>query len=375
MTGVRTSSWHAIINSSAILSLVLLGDALIYAVLPVYADSFGITLGWVGVLLSANRFVRVFAYGLIARVIYRFGARQTCLGAAVIATITTAIYGIGQDPVVLLLSRIFYGLTYAALVLITLSYAIELRSEAGFRVGISRTIQRIGPIFALLIGTWLVGLVGPKHVFIILAFVTTLAIPLSLALPSNSQMENKNATETSISRPQLIDILFFLQGFGVDGVFAVTISLIFAQDLSAADAVLFGGALLALRHIGEAVAAPAFGWFADRFGARRIFIGSLFFTIVGFVSVAAGLTVTGAIVMLIFRGALASTGPTVIVQSMSARDSVIAPLARMQAWRDLGAAFGPLLTGFALSIFSPETQHAIMAAALFGGLLFWLKKR
>ena len=375
MAGIRISSWHAIINSSAILSLVLLGDALIYAVLPVYADSFGITLGWVGVLLSANRFVRVFAYGLIARVIYRFGARQTCLGAAVVATITTAIYGIGQDPVVLLLSRILYGLTYAALVLITLSYAIELRSEAGFRVGISRTIQRIGPIFALLIGTWLVGLVGPKNVFIILAFATTLAIPLSLALPSNSQMENKNATETSISRPQSIDILFFLQGFGVDGVFAVTISLIFAQDLSAANAVLFGGALLALRHIGEAVAAPAFGWFADRFGARRIFIGSLFFTIVGFVSIAAGLTVTGAIVMLIFRGALASTGPTVIVQSMNARDSAIAPLARMQAWRDLGAAFGPLLTGFALSIFSPETQHAIMAAALFGGLFFWLRKR
>ena len=375
MAGIRISSWHAIINSSAILSLVLLGDALIYAVLPVYAESFGITLGWVGVLLSANRFVRVFAYGLIARVIYRFGARQTCLGAAVVATITTAIYGIGQDPVVLLLSRILYGLTYAALVLITLSYAIELRSEAGFRVGISRTIQRIGPIFALLIGTWLVGLVGPKNVFIILAFATTLAIPLSLALPSNSQMENKNATETSISRPQSIDILFFLQGFGVDGVFAVTIALIFAQDLPAADAVMFGGALLALRHIGEAVAAPAFGWFADRFGARRIFIGSLFFTIVGFVSIAAGLTVTGAIVMLIFRGALASTGPAIIVQSMKSCDPVITPLARMQAWRDLGAAFGPLFTGFALSIFSPETQHAIMAAALFAGLVFWFRNR
>ena len=375
MAGIRTSSWHAIINSSAILSLVLLGDALIYAVLPVYAESFGITLGWVGVLLSANRFVRVFAYGLIARVIYRFGARQTCLVAAVVATITTAIYGIGQEPMVLLLGRTLYGLTYAALVLITLNYAIELRSEAGFRVGISRTIQRIGPIFALLIGTWLVGLVGPKNVFIILAFATTLAIPLSLALPSNSQMENKNATETSISRPQSIDILFFLQGFGVDGVFAVTIALIFVQDLPAADAVMFGGALLALRHIGEAVAAPAFGWFADHFGARRIFIGSLFFTIVGFVSIAAGLTVTGAIVMLIFRGALASTGPAIIVQSMKSCDPVITPLARMQAWRDLGAAFGPLFTGFALSIFSPETQHAIMAAALFAGLVFWFRNR
>ena len=375
MARFRINSWHAIINSSAILSLVLLGDALIYAVLPVYAESFGITLGWVGVLLSANRFVRVFAYGMIARLISRFGARQTCLGAAVIATITTAIYGLAQEPLLLLLGRTLYGLTYAALVLITLNYAIEFRSEAGFRVGISRTIQRIGPIFALLIGTWLVGLVGPKTVFIILAFVTTLAIPLSLALPSNSQMENKKGTESSFSRPKSIDILFFLQGFGVDGVFAVTIALIFAQNFSAADAVMFGGALLALRHIGEAIAAPAFGWIADRFGARRIFIGSLFFTIIGFASISAGLTVTGAIVMLIFRGALASTGPAIIVQSMDSCDPVITPLARMQAWRDLGAAFGPLFTGFALSIFSPETQHAIMAAALLGGLIFWFSKR
>ncbi len=55
------SGWHAILGSSSIMSLALLGDALLYAVLPVYADQFGLTLPWVGVMLSANRFVRVFA--------------------------------------------------------------------------------------------------------------------------------------------------------------------------------------------------------------------------------------------------------------------------------------------------------------------------
>ena len=49
------------------MSLALLGDALLYAVLPVYAADFGLTLPWVGVMLSANRFVRVFAYGAIAQ--------------------------------------------------------------------------------------------------------------------------------------------------------------------------------------------------------------------------------------------------------------------------------------------------------------------
>ena len=166
-----------------------------------------------------------------------------------------------------------------------------------------------------------------------------------------------------------------MQGFGVDGVFAVTIALIFAQQLPPATAVVVGGALLAMRHIGEAFAAPLFGWIADRFGAQHIFIGSLFLTIMGFASIAGGLTVIGAIVMLVFRGALASLGPAIIVHSMTVDDPAIAPLARMQAWRDLGAAFGPLVTGFALTIFSAETQHAMVAVALFGGLLFWLRTR
>ena len=54
-------TWKTVVTSSSILSLALVGDALIYAVLPVHAETFGINLVWVGVLLSANRFVRVFA--------------------------------------------------------------------------------------------------------------------------------------------------------------------------------------------------------------------------------------------------------------------------------------------------------------------------
>ncbi|MFX0543823.1 hypothetical protein ACEWPM_019290 [Roseovarius sp. S4756] len=51
----RHGGWHAIIGSSSIMSLALLGDALLYAVFPVYAESLGLTLPWVGVMLSANR--------------------------------------------------------------------------------------------------------------------------------------------------------------------------------------------------------------------------------------------------------------------------------------------------------------------------------
>ena len=157
MTAEANTGWRAIVGSSSIMSLALLGDALLYAVLPAYASDFGLTLPWVGVMLSANRFVRVFAYGLLARLTQAVGVRRMCIAAAITATFTTALYGFGQGPAVILAARILWGLTYAVLVLATLSYAVEYRARVGSRVGIGQAIQRIGPIFALFGGAWLVG--------------------------------------------------------------------------------------------------------------------------------------------------------------------------------------------------------------------------
>jgi MFS family permease len=306
---------------------------------------------------------------------YAIGVRRMCVGAAVVATISTALYGFGQGPATILIARISWGLSYAALLLVTLAYAVEYRSQVGVRVGVGRAIQRVGPIVALFIGAWLVGFVGPTTAFLILAVPTALAIPVALTLPQYHTAKTQRDKPASLARPRPIDILFFLQGYGVDGVFAISITLIFAREASLSVAVMSGGALLAMRHLGEAVAAPLFGWISDRFGARRIFIGSAVLTIVGFIGVAAGLTVFGALVMLLFRGAMASLGPAVIVQAMSADEQAIGPLARMQAWRDLGAACGPLATGFLLAYVSAEMQHAAVAFFLVIGLIYWLQNK
>ncbi len=356
------------------MSLALLGDALLYAVLPAYASDFGLTLPWVGILLSANRLVRVFAYGLIARMTHQFGVRTMCIIAAFMATGTTAIYGIGYGPVTLLAARVLWGLTYAILVLATLTYAVEFRAHAGTRVGISQAIQRLGPIFALIGGSWLVGVVGPQATFVYLAIPTAVSILIAMRLPKAKAKNTHKTKAKSLSKPAPIDVIFFLQGFGVDGVFAVTITLIFAREADLSTAVLSGGALLAMRHLGEAIAAPLFGWVADKWGARRIFIVAEVLTMCGFFAVASGLTVAGAIVMLIFRGALASLGPAVITQSLDETSDAIGPLARMQAWRDLGAALGPLVTGVLLAVVSAELQHAGVALAMGAGLIYWVMR-
>ncbi len=355
------------------MSLALLGDALLYAVLPVYAESFGLTLPWVGVMLSVNRIVRVFVYGLIARLTLTYGARRMCIAAAFVATVSTALYGISQGPATMLIARILWGLTYATLVLVTLSYATEARKNVGTRVGVSQGIQRTGPIFALLGGAWLVGQLGPTTVFLVLAIPTALAILIAFSLPTSTQTKSHSKKPLSLSRPTPIDIIFFLQGYGVDGVFAISITLIFARDAPLSEAVLSGGALLAMRHFGEAIGAPLFGWIADQLGARTVFIIATILTMIGFLGVAVGYTISGALVMLLFRGALASVGPTVIALSLTIEDDPVVPLARMQTFRDIGASCGPLATGALLTVLSAEIQHAMVAIALLAGLAYWIK--
>ena len=51
-----------------------------------------------------------------------------CIIAAIGATLSTALYGFGQGPAIILVARIIWGLTYAVLVLATLSYATEYRA-------------------------------------------------------------------------------------------------------------------------------------------------------------------------------------------------------------------------------------------------------
>ena len=364
-------TWKTVVTSSSILSLALVGDALIYAVLPVHAESFGVSLIWVGVLLSANRFVRVFAYGWIAGLAQRFGLRRLCIAALLAAIVSTAMYGLATGAAALLLARILWGLAFAGLLLVTLGHAIHDRARVGSRLGWSRAIQRVGPVLALVAGAWLTGVLGPRTVFVWLALLTATAIPLALSLPADRGGGGAPISTRSLGRPTLIDLLFAFQGFGVDGVFVVSITLLLAQELPLDLAVLSGASLLAVRHVCDAVGAPLFGHIGDRHGAGRILTAAMACTAVGFFGIAWGFTIAGALLMLFSRSALTVLGPAVAVQRISPARSAMGDLARMHAWRDLGAAMGPLAAGALLTVTSAELLHGVMGVLAVVGMLAW----
>ena len=122
-----------------VIALAQMGDSLIYAVLPLYADAFGVSLFVVGVLLSLNRWVRLLANSIVAHFTHRIGVRPMMIAAAATAALSTLAYAIATHEIVLMGARVLWGISFAALNLAVLAYAVADRANAGKRVAINRT--------------------------------------------------------------------------------------------------------------------------------------------------------------------------------------------------------------------------------------------
>ena len=143
------------------------------------------------------------------------------------------MYGISTGFLPLLCARILWGIAYAILLLSTLAYAVTKKSEAGTRIGTSQAIQRIGPIIALLLGTWLAAIWSPNDVFLILAIPTSFSILIALTLPKHEKApQTQRPRPAKLTKPTVLDLLFFIQGYAIDGLFAVSITLMLAEKTS-----------------------------------------------------------------------------------------------------------------------------------------------
>ena len=359
--------------SAAVLSIVLMGDALIYVVLPVSAAAFGISIVWVGVLLSANRFVRIVSYGAIAQATTAFGLRLATIVACIGGATSTVMYWLFDGGWLLLVARLLWGLSFAGLTLTTLAYAVADRRRAGTRVGLSRAIQQFGSVFALTAGAWVAGQLGPKTAFLLLGLVSFLALPFALALPR----ERAGARESRprwLPKPLALDGLFFAVGFAVDGVFAMTITIILADLVSLEAAILGGGIILSLRRVGDALFALIGGWIGDRLGTEAALFAATLLTLAGLGAIALGGVYSGAGAVIVGRAAIAALGPaTVAARSPPAQ--LMHRMATMQAWRDFGAALGPLLSGFLLAGFAMSGIYLALVLILAAALLAQVVRR
>jgi MFS family permease len=373
--GLRSAVPRPVLSVGLVMSLALLGDSLLYVALPAHAAELSLPLWSVGILLGANRIVRLVTNGLAARAFNRVGGRGPVIGASIAAAATTAAYGLTPAFVPFLLARAAWGACFSVLRLgaFTVVLGASAPASRGRLVGVYQSISRIGPVLSLLLGGLAVEIVGYHLAFAMLGLVSLLGIPLAVSLRASaygsgtrrigqgdharSGVEDHAATpresptwrERWLGGPRLVAVKLGMlaNGFAAQGVVLATLTLALTEVADTAEgAALLGGLLVAIRWGFDLTLAPLCGHISDRVGRGRMIPALLLAEGVVVAALALADDRTGVVVatLTIF---LISTA--MAAASDAAAGDLAPPHRRAEVmssysdWIDVGAALGPPL--------------------------------
>jgi len=355
-TATDLNSRHA----AMALGLSLPADVVLYLLLPMYASQFGVTLAEAGMLLAANRLVRIAGYGYVARFYARHGDRPTCT----LAVLAAAACGLGYATLsgfwALLPLRLVWGLCFAALNLSTQALATADPIGAARRNGRSRAFIALGPVLALPLGALLAHWSGPRAIFGILAVVSLSAWFVTRRLPAAPHPAGKTARR--FKWPNSLDGWSFMEGLALDGLFIVGLSYL-GKDLMPGGAVIVAGVLMALRYLAEILLSPVGGHMAERFGAERLLVSLSLVTAIALVGFGLGWLWSCAALIVVLRALQLPLLPPIVARRTPGPKRVQA-LAARSVWRDIGAGTGPLIAGLLLPVASPPWIYGTAALLL-----------
>ncbi|MGY8824426.1 MAG: MFS transporter [Candidatus Latescibacterota bacterium] len=330
----------------------LLGDQTLYAVLPTYYAELGLLPWHVGLLLSANRFVRIFINHWAERFCQLYAPRLLFLLALVGGAALTAVYAVVTSFVFLLVARVLWGICWTFIRQIGLTTVAESSQpeQVGRSMGLYSGLSRLGSLAGNFLGALGHDILGFSGVLLLFSSLSLLAAPLGplsrRGVPDKSGQENTGKTQSKAGSRLLLG--GFSVGFVGQGAIMSTLGLVMAEALGAGveiAGVFVGvatltGALMATRWVAD-IGAPVMGALSDRWGRRKgamVFLsaGSLALLLAAFNE---GLEMRALCVVLFF---VCATGAHVsLVAEVGARGS--RAVASYVTAADLGACTGPIV--------------------------------
>jgi predicted MFS family arabinose efflux permease len=268
------------------IGLSIMGDSLMYSLLPLEASSLGIALPLVGVLLSANRLVRLFSNTWISAVFKRFGPRLPFLIATILALLTTRLYGIGWGVWIFLLARIGWGIAWSSLRQGGYE-AVGLADDAlkGRLMGVLWGVVRLGSAFSVSVGGYLRDRFSYRSSVSVISIFTALAIPLvafgvrwpSTPVEGQEKKPPPLLTGWRMSQNTPAQRWILIVGFldaALEGILVSTVALFLTRQLDDSNRLaLFGmgmgtttGLLLSVRFLADLLFGPLLGALADKLG-------------------------------------------------------------------------------------------------------------
>ena len=358
-----------VVAVSCAVAASILGDSLLYAVLPTIHDDLGLQAYMVGILLSANRFVRLFTNTLAGWTMARAGVRGPFVVAVFTAALTTALYVSGLGFAVFLVARIGWGLCWSFLRLGGYLAALDASDgrNRGYYLGFFAGVTRFGSFIAALIGGFMTDLIGFEET--VLAF-TALTVIGGLAVlrerpPRPVTTPTPTATPAAARLPEIDDfpqrqrlwivyVTVLLQAMAIQGLVTATLGAwlqdSFGDDISLTFVTIgvasLTGLLLSIHFLGDFAWGPVAGHLSDKHGRLHFLLAAGVIEVAGLIGLAFAPGVWGVILsaLVLFLAA------TAVKVSLDALAGDLAPVERRSqtmstyaTWSDLGSAAGPLV--------------------------------
>jgi len=353
----RPQGYRNTIIAATCLGLVWFGDTVIYVVLPLYALTFGFDALTVGVLLSVNRVVRIIGYGWVAPLARAYGSNVLTAAACAAAAISTLAYGLLSGFALLFVARMIWGAAWGIINLTMTAYAYGDGKGAGMRIGIARAVSSVGALAALVAVGPLCIAIGPHRMFVLYGLLGLTAIPLAFLLPPlRAAPSDGPAAHRWTLTP--FNALFFVLSFGADGVLGATISVLLAEFMPVASAIIGAALLLALQRLVIIALALFSGPITDRLGAHRLLLPCSLAVAAGFAIIASGHVYSGTIIVIFARGLLGTVGQVLAAEKSTDR---IAALASFATWTDVGLAAGAFFGIVGVVEIGYATSYALLA--------------
>ncbi|MCB0154484.1 MAG: MFS transporter [Anaerolineae bacterium] len=366
-----------------------IGLGLIAPILPLYAQTFGVSLTLVGFLLTAQALPRIFVNLPTGRWADKWGAHRTMTVAAMIVTISAFIGGLAPNYFIFFLTRLLQGVgtgmsqtsgfTYAVTVSQPESRARYISLYQGsFLLG-----SGIGPVIGGFAAQYF-GFQAPFFIYAILAASVGLWMFIRLPDPRRAGDPAQTGRKTrpgfleSMRRMlghrgvMLASLIGFLAAYNRVGTRNMAIPLL-GDVLGFSEGQI--GAVLSILFIMTFVSLYFVGNVADRFGRKAVIVPSWLVVAAALVIVAFapgyGIYVLGATVFGLASG-IGGPVPAAYVADAADEESQGMAIGVFRTFSDFGLVVGPLVMGWMIDQSSVTVGLLVNAVTvIIVALAFW----
>ena len=339
-----------------------------YTILPVYYLQLGLSPIQVGLLLSANRWIRLFTNHAAERMLSQ-GSERVLFGGALVASSLIALYYASSPPFVLFLAaRVLWGFCWSILRHAGTMKAVNESDPqmVGRNLGLFNGVIRVG----FLLGTSLSGILFDQvafgGTFLLMALFTLTGVPFAFTTFGRGKTRARTRGDDTHGGVHL-ELQGFILGAVGSGIIMSTLGKVlssaagpsgFAVGSIVVGVATLNGVLLGIRHTFGIAGSPLLGVVVDKLGIPR---SVLMFTSIAAVALAlGGLGLPpAALVVLVILFFLCETSLHIALAARAGASGA-KRYARFVSALDLGSASGPLV------------GWGIIQLALSTGMVFWV---